>query len=106
MFGVPSDAAAAMGGWADATMAASILDLYRSAVDVGKEWGPDFRDIPRPGLVVIPSEDPFLSADGARSGAERAGAQTADLDGLGHWWMLQDPGRGARLLEDFWASTG
>src|SRR5205807_7751934 len=106
MFGVPSDAAAAMGGWADATMAASILDLYRSAVDVGKEWGPDFRDISRPGLVVIPSEDPFLSADGARSGAERAGAQTADLDGLGHWWMLQDPGRGARLLEDFWASTG
>src|SRR2546421_221110 len=96
MFGVPPDSAKAMGGWADAEMAASILALYRSAVDVGKEWGPDFRDVPRPGLVLIPSEDPFLSADGARAGAKRAGAETADLDGLGHWWMLQDPERGAR----------
>jgi hypothetical protein len=40
-------------------MAASILALYRSAVDVGKEWAPDFHDIPRLGLVIIPSEDPF-----------------------------------------------
>jgi hypothetical protein len=26
----------------------------------------------------------------------------AELDGLGHWWMLQDPARGAKMLEDFW----
>src|SRR2546421_391922 len=50
-FGVPHDAALAMGGWLDEAMAASILALYRSAVDVGKEWGPDFHDIPKPGLV-------------------------------------------------------
>ena len=95
----------AMGGWTDETMAASILSLYRSAVDVGKEWGPEFRDIPRPGLVVIPSEDPFLSADGARAAAREAGAKAVGLEGLGHWWMLQDPQRGARALEDFWASA-
>jgi predicted alpha/beta hydrolase family esterase len=62
--------------------------LNRSAVDVGKEWGPDFRDIPAPRLVLLSSEDPFLSADGARTGARQAGAAVADLDGLGHWWML------------------
>ena len=39
-------------------MADCILDLYRSAVDVGKQWGPDFAAIPAPGLVIIPGEDP------------------------------------------------
>jgi hypothetical protein len=29
----------------------------------------------------------------------------ADLAGVGHWWMLQDPGRGAAVLEEFWASV-
>ena len=102
MFGVPHDRAVEMGGWSDQTMADSILALYRSAVDVGKEWGPDFKDIGKPGLVLLPSEDPFLSADGARAGAKQAGAETAELDGLGHWWMLQDPARGAAVLQRFW----
>jgi pimeloyl-ACP methyl ester carboxylesterase len=104
MFGVPHDEAVAMGAWADQVMAESILSLYRSAVDVGREWGPDFSDVPAPGLVLVPSEDPFLSAEGARKAAERAGATVADLEGLGHWWMLQDPAQGAVVLESFWAS--
>jgi hypothetical protein len=33
------------------------------------------------------------------------GARFERLDGLGHWWMLQDPGRGARVLEEFWATV-
>jgi pimeloyl-ACP methyl ester carboxylesterase len=106
MFGVPHDRAVGLGSGVDRTMADCILDLYRSAVDVGKEWGPDFVDVPAPGLVLLPSEDPFLSADGARAGAERAGASVAELDGLGHWWMLQDPARGAAALEAFWSSLG
>jgi hypothetical protein len=57
-------------------------------------------------MILIPSEDPFLSADGARAGAARTGAKVAELDGLGHWWMLQDPARGAAVLEEFWSSTG
>jgi hypothetical protein len=35
---------------------------------------------------------------------ERARARTVELEGLGHWWMLQSPGLGARVLEEFWAS--
>jgi len=104
MFGVPSDRAVALASWADPVMAESILALYRSAVDVGREWGPDFRDIPKPGLVVVPTEDPFLSGDGAATSARRAGAPVVKLEGIGHWWMLQDPGRGAQVLEEFWAS--
>jgi len=26
------------------------------------------------------------------------------LDGLGHWWMVQDPARGAAALTRFWES--
>ena len=65
MFGVPHDRAVALAGWADEVMVGCILDLYRSAVDVGREWGPAFHDVGTPGLVVLPSEDPFLSAEGA-----------------------------------------
>ena len=86
-------------------MADCILDLYRSAVDVGRQWGPDFAAIPVPGLVMIPGEDPFLSAASAARAAERAGAETAALDGLGHWWMLQDPARTAAVLREFWATV-
>jgi hypothetical protein len=68
----------------DRTMADCILDLYRSAVDVGKRWGPDFAAIPAPGLAIIPSEDPFLSAASASKAAARSGAMTTTLDGLGH----------------------
>ena len=103
-FGVPHDRAVELASWTDREMADSILALYRSAVDVGKEWGPDFKDIPKPGLVVIPSEDPFLNDEGARAGARNAGATVAELAGLGRWWMLQDPVRGAAELQKFWSS--
>ena len=104
-FGVPRERARTLVGWADEQMARCILTLYRSAVDVGREWGPDFRAIPAPGLVLLPTEDPFLSADGARLAAQRAGVDVVELTGIGHWWMLQDPAQGAAVLTDFWASV-
>jgi pimeloyl-ACP methyl ester carboxylesterase len=103
-FGVSHNHALAMAGRLDRTMAGCILALYRSAVDVGQEWAPDFRDVPVPGMVVIPSEDPFLAAKSTRDAARQAKASVADLAGLGHRWMLQDAARGAAMLERFWAS--
>jgi len=104
MFGVPHDQAVVMAGWVDQTMVDCILALYRSATNVGQEWAPDFHDIPAPGLVLVPSEDPFLSIDRATAGARRANAEVATLDGLGHWWMLQDPAKGAAALQGFWSA--
>jgi pimeloyl-ACP methyl ester carboxylesterase len=74
-------------------------------VDVGSQWGPGFAAIPAPGLVMIPGEDPFLSAASAARAAGRAGAETVALDGLGHWWMLQDPARTAAVPREFWATV-
>jgi len=104
MFGVPAERAVTLASWGDDVMAQSILALYRSAVDVGREWGPDFKDIPKPGLVLVPSEDPFLSDVGAVKSAHRSGASLEKLEGIGHWWMLQDPARGAQALESFWST--
>ena len=85
-------------------MASCILDLYRSATKVQDAWGPDFVDIPKPGMVIVASEDAFLDGEGARRSAAKAGARVTELSGLGHWWMLQDPVRGAQVLEGFWKS--
>jgi pimeloyl-ACP methyl ester carboxylesterase len=104
MFGVPAEAALDLASQLSLTMTDCILDLYRSAVDVGRQWGPDFAAIPAPGLVIIPGEDPFLSVAPAARAAARAGARTVALDGLGHWWMLPEPARGAAVLREFWAT--
>jgi pimeloyl-ACP methyl ester carboxylesterase len=99
--GAPHDLARKLAESIDRRMTDAMLTLYRSATTLHLEWGPDFVDVPKPGLVVIPSNDPFLQETSARDAAKRAGAQVAPLDGLGHWWMLTDPTRGASLLEDF-----
>jgi pimeloyl-ACP methyl ester carboxylesterase len=102
--GLSEEAALAMTSAFDRTMADAILTLYRSATKVHEEWGPAFENIPKPGLVIIPSDDAFLDVESARRSAERAGARVADLPGQGHWWAVSDPRGGAQLLEDFWAS--
>ena len=104
MFGVPEEPALDLASHINRTMADCILDLYRSAVDVGRRWGPDFAAIPAPGLVIIPSEEPFMRAVSSTRAAVRADARTTVLDGLGHWWMLQDPARAATVLREFWAT--
>jgi pimeloyl-ACP methyl ester carboxylesterase len=101
---VPQEPTLDLASHVNRTMADCTLDLYRSAVDVGRQWGPDFAAIPAPGLVIIPGENPFLNADSAASAAARAGARTAALEGAGHWWMLQDPARAAAVLREFWAA--
>jgi pimeloyl-ACP methyl ester carboxylesterase len=105
MFGVPEPAALEMAEGIDQRMADCILALYRSATAVQKEWGPDFVDVPKPGLVLVPANDPFLSPDSAKRAGERAGAQVKQLEDRGHWWMLEDPAAGAHLLESFWSSV-
>ena len=102
--GMSSEAALDIARSFDPTMADSILALYRSATKVHEEWGPAFENIPKPGLVIIPSDDPFLSETSARRSAQRAGARVVDLPGQGHWWAVSDPKGGAAVLEEFWAS--
>jgi pimeloyl-ACP methyl ester carboxylesterase len=89
-------------------MGRCILALYRSAAQPRMaEWGEQLdRARARPGLVIIPTEDPYTGGEPlARRSADRAGAKVALLDGLGHWWMCQDPARAAATLREFLANV-
>jgi len=106
MLGLPKDKAVELAGWLDQTMVDCILDLYRSATEVGQEWAPDFHDIPAPGLVLAPSDDVFQAEGRSEAAAQRAGAAVEALTGVGHWWMLQDPETAAGVLQRFWSTVG
>ncbi len=104
--GIPADVAPSLAEAQGPEMGRAILLLYRSArqpaiADAGRDLG---RAAARPGLAILATEDSYVgSEEMRRRAAEMAGAQTEVLDGLGHWWMLQDPARGAAALSRFWA---
>jgi pimeloyl-ACP methyl ester carboxylesterase len=107
MLGVPHDDAVSMSEANDETMAACILDLYRSATpNPFTDWGSEFKPTDAPGMVLCPSKDPFGDESKSREVAAMLGARHQLLDGLGHWWPLQAPGRGAKLLREFTESVG
>jgi pimeloyl-ACP methyl ester carboxylesterase len=102
--GMSADVARRVSAACDEAMGRCILSLYRSAAQPRMAtWGADLSNArSRPGLVIIATEDHYTGGEVlARRTAERAGATVALLDGLGHWWMCQDPTRGAEAIRSF-----
>jgi len=107
--GIPTDIATSIAAAQGPDMGRAILSLYRSARQPAMaESGRALENArARPGLSLLATEDPYIGADEIRRrAAERAGAHTAVLNGLGHWWMVQDPARGAEALTRFWDTLG
>ncbi|MFD9733538.1 alpha/beta fold hydrolase [Umezawaea sp. NPDC059074] len=104
---VPPALAEEIGAANDETMNTCILALYRSSVpNLHADWGADLPAARRaPGLVVIPTADPFNDPVLSGRTAETAGARVVRPEGLGHAWMAQDPRTAADLLREFWASV-
>jgi pimeloyl-ACP methyl ester carboxylesterase len=100
--GVPEPHSLTMAGGIDATMGTAILALYRSATDIGNEWGPGIDDIRGSGLVIASMQDPFRNVDRARRLAERTRADLVELPDTGHFWMLEQPQRCAQILTEHW----
>ena len=100
--GIPESGALDIAHGIDATMASSILSLYRSAVDIGAEWGPGIDQISGRGMLIEAQNDAFRAPGRIPRLAERTGAQVAPLAGCGHWWMLDDPASAATVITDFW----
>jgi pimeloyl-ACP methyl ester carboxylesterase len=107
--GIPNDIATSLAAAQGPEMGQAILLLYRSArqpamAEAGRVLE---KASARPGLSILATEDTYVGSEAIRRrAAERAGAQTEVLDGLGHWWMLQDPARGAAALTRFWKTVG
>jgi pimeloyl-ACP methyl ester carboxylesterase len=105
--GIPQDVATSIALAQGPEMARAILLLYRSArqpamAEAGRALE---RAATRPGLSLLATEDPYIGSDDIRRrAANRAGARTEVLEGLGHWWMVEDPHRGAAALTRFWDS--
>jgi pimeloyl-ACP methyl ester carboxylesterase len=107
--GIPLDVATSIAAAQGPEMGRAILALYRSARQPAMaEAGRALENAgARPGLSLLATDDPYIGPDDQRRrAADRAGAQTAVLEGLGHWWMVQDPARGAEALTRFWDTLG
>jgi pimeloyl-ACP methyl ester carboxylesterase len=103
--GIPLDIATEIAAAQGPEMGRAILALYRSAAQpVLAEAGSSLpAAAARPGLSLLATEDHYVGSDELRRrAADRAGARTGVLEGLGHWWMVQDPARGAAALSRFW----
>jgi pimeloyl-ACP methyl ester carboxylesterase len=95
-----------LAGWGDETMARCILDLYRSATPNPRaHWSDVWGPTSAPGLVMVPTLDPFASEAQSREVATSLGARVVTLEGAGHFWPLSAPEAGARALVDFLATT-
>jgi pimeloyl-ACP methyl ester carboxylesterase len=101
--GVPQAAADEIASQIDDTMKDCILKLYRSAVNVGKEWDTELSNIPPKGLLIWGADDPYMAISYADGLARRTGATLLALSQTGHWWPLQRPAEAAAALEDHWA---
>jgi pimeloyl-ACP methyl ester carboxylesterase len=106
-FGISHDVAVQLAAHQGPEMGRCILALYRSAAQpVLAQAGESLPSAAaRPGLAISATEDYYAgSPESRRQAAEKAGARVVELDGLAHWWMLQDPARGAEMLTEFWSS--
>ncbi len=104
--GIDQTVAERLAAGQDEDMGRAILSLYRSAEQpVMAQAGQHVEAAAaRPGLAISPSADDLTGSERTRRRvADRAGADVAVLDGLGHWWMVQDPRSSARVLAEFWS---
>jgi pimeloyl-ACP methyl ester carboxylesterase len=103
--GLPIDIGKRMAAAQGPELGRAMLALYRSACQPALEQAGRALEnaAARPGLSLLATDDPFVGSIGIRRrAAERAGARTEVLEGLGHWWMVQNPARGAASLTAFW----
>ena len=106
--GMREDVAAAISKEQDEAMGRCVLTLYRSAaqpvmVNLGERLLETAR---RPGLVLIPSEDPYAGTpDMCSQVAAGLGAATVTLEGLGHWWMFAGHEAAADALVAHWQNA-
>jgi pimeloyl-ACP methyl ester carboxylesterase len=105
LLGVPRPQAEAMGTALDDTMSRCVLDLARSAIPNARAgWPTPAGSAHGAGLVVVAGADPFDQDGLAQQVALDLRAQARRLDGLGHYWMAESPGRAATALGQFWSS--
>lgn len=101
--GMPPDLAAIEAPQVKGEMKRSILKLYRSAIDLGDEWGSDLSQLPKRGLLIWGEKDPFIRLKVAQRFSEDWGHALHVEPGAGHWAPFERPSEIAERLVAHWA---
>ena len=103
--GLPMENAREAVSHIDQTMGNCILPLYRSALEVGKQWQPDLVKVRAPGLVFWGAEDTTCPvAFGEELASDTDAGQVLKLS-AGHWPIVERSGELAQALEKHWESV-
>ncbi|MET1073301.1 MAG: alpha/beta hydrolase [Umezawaea sp.] len=98
--GVPADVAARIAPEQNPTMAKAVLAHHRSITALSPP-----PVVHRPGLAIVATADNTVGTEVQRhSAAAAVGADVEVLEGVGRWWMVQDPHGAAKVLTRFWES--
>ena len=89
----------------NAEMKRSILRLYRSAVNLGPEWGRDISGLPAHGCIIACENDHFVPPRVARDLSKRSGAPLYVIPAAGHWTIYDSPARFTRLIAANWLAS-
>ncbi len=106
--GVPIEHTSKLAPYMDETMGDCVLSLYRSAAQpelarLGERLKATEK---RPGLVLIPLEDPFTGKlEMPETMAHILGADVCRIEGLGHWWMFAGASTAADALITHWRTA-
>ena len=93
---------AAHSGFATAQSRQTILDLYRSASDVGRQWSEDLGRIVIPSMLIWGVRDMIVPIEIGRRMAGRIGAEIVELDS-DHFWPYEQPAAAVAALKRLWA---
>jgi len=105
--GMTPEVAKAVAHGVNEDMGECVLSLYRDAAQPAlAELGKQTATLAGvPGLMINAENDGYVGTDAqAQEMADIAGAKVVHLEGVGHWWMCENPALGAATLESFWAS--
>ncbi len=79
-----------------------IMELYRSAVNIGTEWADDLARIVIPSMLIWGERDLIVPVEIGRRMATRTGSEFIMLD-AGHFWPYQQPQAALQALQRLWA---
>ena len=105
MAGLPMESAKEAVRRINQRMGDCILRLYRSAVEVGKQWQPDLGKVQAPGLVFWGEEDTACPVEFATELASDTKARRVLKLNAGHWTIVERSVEVAQALESHWASV-
>jgi pimeloyl-ACP methyl ester carboxylesterase len=99
-FGLPTEIARE-NAWMTPGARELTLTLYRSAINVGREWAPDLPKVVIPSMALWCERDLLVPIEMGRRMAAKMGSEVVALDG-GHFWSVEVSKEASVALQRLW----